>query len=101
MTSRSHSQRQVDQRHHRAASALDELRLVAGDPEVGDHSQPLLDRDLHLAPGEVLAEAAVRTAGEAHVVVALAVGDELVRVLVGARVAVRRRTRGRRPCRRA
>ena len=49
---------------------------------------PFLERDLQLSPGEVGAEAAVRAAGEAEVVAARAVDDELVRPIEDPRVAV-------------
>src|SRR5690349_10129742 len=71
-------------------AALDQL-LAGGDTEVGDQAQPLLDGDPHLAPGEVHAQAPVRAVGEAHVVVALAVDDELLAALPVVGIAVGRR----------
>ena len=78
------------ERHHRPAAALDEP-VAGGEAEVGDHPQPLLDGDLHLAPCEMGAETAVRAAGEPEMVVALAIDHELVGALVRRGIAVRAR----------
>ena len=68
----SHVSGRRQQGHHRPASALHQ-RLLGRQLEVRDDLQPLLDGDLHDHPGQVSAEAAVRAAREAEVVVGLAV----------------------------